>query len=254
MSLSARHRTGLSEAISSKTPATAALDRRSAIAPRSSGRTAMLATFRPSRAFLLEARRLWSATEILRQVGSNDGADRGGYGAHRPSDEKIQTAASATATAFAKDLTGWHARARVGILKLLTARDLNTLPRRACFALIMQVGSDLALRLWELPPADVEQPFRHGLSDAALILVLEGSPRLELPLYSRRLSPGEVAVSGGDLAGGELVSDGQNVVRFLAFTGGAEVAPAIETDRRPLIPGASTALPGARMYLKEVST
>jgi hypothetical protein len=253
MSLSARHRTGLSEAISSKTPATAALDRRSAIAPRSSGRTAMLATFRPSRAFLLEARRLWSATEILRQVGSNDGADRGGYGAHRPSDEKIQTAASATATAFAKDLTGWHARARVGILKLLTARDLNALPSRASFALIMQAGSELALHLWELPPADVE-PFRHRLGDAVLILVLEGSPRLDLPPSSRRLSPGEVAVSGGDLAGGELVSDGQNVVRFLAFTGGAEVPPAIETDRRPLIPGASTALPGARMYLKEVST
>jgi hypothetical protein len=42
------------------------------------------------------------------------------------------------------------------------------------------------------------------------------------------------------------ISDGENVVRFLAFTGGAETAPAIEKDRRTLIPGACTALLGGR--------
>jgi uncharacterized cupin superfamily protein len=77
----------------------------------------------------------------------------------------------------------------------------------------------LGLSLWEVPPGEAAYPYHYHLGDEELLIVLEGDGRLRTPDGWRRLVPGEVlSFLPGEAGAHQLVADGKEPLRFLAFS------------------------------------
>jgi hypothetical protein len=147
---------------------------------------------------------------------------------HASFDEALALASERVAAAYRHKTRGsWLDRMSAEMRATFDAYDEDAPFSRAFIVAVPSPVPDMQLDLWELPPGKAENPCRHRLGRAELLLVLGGRPTLCTADGRRELHDRAAAVVLPKSGEKELLNCTRERVRLLALSSDGGASPMV---------------------------